>query len=185
MTPPEEITGDCGVTPPGLRDESSVDDRGGPSAIGIEGVRYERLTPHVDHRGSLREVVNFDQSFWSSPVVYSYCFTIKPGRIKGWGMHKRQEDRYFICSGDVRVALFDGRVTSPSHERPSEFYFTDASPGLLLIPPGVWHATQNWGRREAVLMNFPTRPYDRKDPDKYRIDPHAGEIPFDWTLADG
>jgi hypothetical protein len=30
-----------------------------------------------------------------------------------------------------------------------------------------------------------TRPCDHADPDKYRIDPHSGEIPFDWTLRDG
>ena len=34
-------------------------------------------------------------------------------------------------------------------------------------------------------MNFPTEPYDRETPDKYRIDPHSGEIPFDWSLPDG
>jgi hypothetical protein len=33
-------------------------------------------------------------------------------------------------------------------------------------------------------MNFPTRPYDREDPDKYRIDPASGEIPFDFALLD-
>ena len=33
-------------------------------------------------------------------------------------------------------------------------------------------------------MNFPTRPYDRTNPDKYRIDPASGEIPFDFTLRD-
>ena len=33
-------------------------------------------------------------------------------------------------------------------------------------------------------MNFPTRPYDHAEPDKYRIDPHSGLIPFDFTLPD-
>ena len=47
------------------------------------------------------------------------------------------------------------------------------------------HADQNIGDREARLLNFPTRPYDRADPDKYRIDPHSGAIPFDWELRDG
>jgi len=52
------------------------------------------------------------------------------------------------------------------------------------IPPGVWHADQNTGDIDAVILNFPTRPYDPADPDKHRIDPHSGEIPFDWTLRD-
>ena len=53
-----------------------------------------RLEPHVDHRGSLFEIVNFDHPFWQEPVVYAYAITIRPGRIKGWGMHKLQTDRY-------------------------------------------------------------------------------------------
>ncbi len=35
------------------------------------------------------------------------------------------------------------------------------------------------------VMNYPTRPYDPDVPDKYRIDPHAGVIPFDWSVRDG
>jgi hypothetical protein len=35
-----------------------------------------------------RLIVNFDQPFWEEPVVYAYGITIRPGRIKGWGMHK-------------------------------------------------------------------------------------------------
>jgi dTDP-4-dehydrorhamnose 3,5-epimerase len=62
---------------------------------------------------------------------------------------------------------------------------TEEARGLLLIPPGVWHGDQNYGERDAVMVNFPTRPFDRDDPDKARIDPHSGEIPFDWTLRDG
>jgi hypothetical protein len=34
-------------------------------------------------------------------------------------------------------------------------------------------------------MNFPTRAYDAAAPDKFRIDPHSGAIPFDWSLPDG
>ena len=50
--------------------------------------------------------------------------------------------------------------------------------------PGVWHADQNTGDVDAAILNFPTRAYDREDPDKHRIDPHSGEIPFDWSLRD-
>jgi dTDP-4-dehydrorhamnose 3,5-epimerase len=85
----------------------------------------------------------------------------------------------------VRVVLFDGRTDAPSHRRLAEFHFADASPGLLRIPPGVWHADQNYGDNEVTVLNFPTRPYDHSNPDKYRIDPHSDEIPFDWSLRDG
>jgi dTDP-4-dehydrorhamnose 3,5-epimerase len=173
------------VEPQASADAPTVDAAGRRLSTGIEGVIYSRAVSHVDHRGSLTEAVNFDDPFWDEPIVYSYCFTIRPGRIKGWGMHRRQADRYFLTTGCVRVVLYDGRLESPTHQRFAEFHLTDASRARLLIPPGVWHADQNWGESEAVLMNFPTRPFDRENPDKYRIDPASGQIPFDFRLPDG
>ena len=172
------------VVPAGAQDAPSVDADGEPLRR-IEGVEVLRLAPHVDHRGSLTEVVNLGHPFWEEDVVYAYCITIRPGRIKGWGMHKRQSDRYFLVSGSVRIVLHDGRDESPAKGSFEIHNLTREAPGLLLIPAGVWHASQNWGADDAILMNFPTRPYDPADPDKYRIDPHSGEIPFDWGLPDG
>jgi dTDP-4-dehydrorhamnose 3,5-epimerase len=151
----------------------------------IAGVRIERLVQHDDHRGSLMPFLNFGSPFWSEPIVYGYRYTVRPGRIKGWGMHRRQTDRYFVESGNLRVVLFDGRDDSPDKGHFCQFFFSSSSPGLLLIPPGVWHASQNWGRTLVRVANFPTVRYDAKDPDKYRIDPHSGAIPFDWSLRDG
>lgn len=172
------------VEPPADKDAATVDEQGRRVSTGIEGVRHARVVSQVDHRGSLTEAVNFDHEFWDEPIVYSYCFTIRPGRIKAWGMHKKQADRYFIATGHVRVVLYDGRTQSPTFGSFAEFQLTEESRGLLLIPPGVWHGDQNWGQAEAVVMNFPTRPFDRDNPDKYRIDPHSGLIPFDWSLPD-
>jgi dTDP-4-dehydrorhamnose 3,5-epimerase len=152
----------------------------GPS---IDGVVLLRLSTHVDHRGSLTPIMG-DPGFWAEPVVHAYRITIEPGRIKGWGLHRQQTDRYFLAQGSVRVVVYDGRVGSPSHERFDQFYFDERTPSLLRIPPGVWHADQNVGEHEVAIVNFPTRAYDPEQPDKFRIDPHSGEIPFDWALRD-
>ena len=97
---------------------------------------------------------------------------------------ERQADRYFVVTGDVRVVMYDDRHESSTRGRFNQEFFTDESRGLVRIPPGIWHADQNWGGRDAMVVNFPTRPYDRANPDKRRIDPHSGEIPFDWDLPD-
>jgi dTDP-4-dehydrorhamnose 3,5-epimerase len=173
------------VAPEAPADEPTVDAAGRRLASGIEGVVHSAAVSHLDHRGSLTEAVNFDDPFWDEPIVYSYCVTIRPGRIKGWGMHRKQADRYFLASGNMRVVLFDGRVHSPTHGSFAEFHLTESSRARLLIPPGVWHADQNWGESDVVLFNFPTRPYDREHPDKHRIDPASNEIPFDFRLRDG
>ena len=143
-----------------------------------------RLTSYADHRGSLTPIMDASE-FWSEPVVHAYRITIRPGRIKGWGMHKLQADRYFVCGGRVRVVLHDGRVGSPTHGAYEELAFDETTPAVVLIPPGVWHADQNTGESDATIVNFPTRVFDSSNPDKYRIDPHSGEIPFDWALPDG
>jgi dTDP-4-dehydrorhamnose 3,5-epimerase len=186
MNPTDVITGEeLAVEPLGTRDGQTVDEAGRELAKGIDGVELVRLRSHVDHRGTLTEVFNADMPFWREGLVYAYAITIRPGRIKGWGMHKLQADRYYVWSGSVRVVLHDGRVDAPTFGRFQEIHFTDQAPGLLRIPPGVWHADQNWGADEVHIVNFPTRAYDKADPDKYRIDPHTGTIPYDWELRDG
>jgi dTDP-4-dehydrorhamnose 3,5-epimerase len=168
-----------------VRDEPTVDAASNELGLAIEGVQVQRLTIHADPRGLLTPVMDVRSSFWDEPIVYAYRFTILPARIKGWGMHDLQTDRYFVVSGSVRVVLFDGRDDSPTSGSFVQVYFTDRTPGLVKIPPGVWHADQNWGETEAHVINFPTRAYDADNPDKYRIDPHGDAIPFDWSIRDG
>ena len=174
------------VTPGAPQDPALVDPSGRPWEIPIEGVELVRLPRHVDHRGSLIEAINVErQEFWREPIVHMEYVITDPGRVKGWAMHRKSTDRYVVAHGRMRVVLFDGRTDSPTYENFAQFHFGDQAPGLLRIPPGVWHGNQNYGEAPAVLLVFPTHTYDHADPDKYRIDPHSGEIPFDWTLRDG
>ena len=168
-----------------VRDEPTVTRAGEALPAPIAGVVVERLRMHADHRGRLMQCYDPAHPFWSDgPIVWAYNFTIRPGRIKGWGMHKRQVDRYLVLDADMRAVLYDGREDSPTFGRIHEVHFTRATPGLLRIPTGVWHADHNWGDSEAMAVNFPTAAYDAGQPDKYRIDPRSGEIPFDFTLRD-
>jgi dTDP-4-dehydrorhamnose 3,5-epimerase len=173
------------LTEVAARDRPTVDAHGRELGESLEDVIFQRLAPLADHRGSLVPFLDTRDLFWTEPVVYAYEIMIRPGRIKGWGMHEQQTDRYFVAAGNVRIALYDGRPDRGSHGRIAQFFFTDATPGLLAIPPGVWHADQNWGKTDARIVNFPTHPYDPADPDKLRIDPHSDVIPFDWELRDG
>jgi dTDP-4-dehydrorhamnose 3,5-epimerase len=170
------------VSPPGRRDRPAADHELGEVASPIEGVRLVRLQPIADDRGGLTELIDLESDFWSEPIVDAYRITIRPGRIKGWGMHKLQADRYFVSSPNLRVVLFDGRTASPTFGSLKQFHFGPGEEALLRIPPGVWHADQNYGDEDAAIINFPTRPYDPSNPDKFRIDPDSGEIPFDWEL---
>jgi hypothetical protein len=35
------------------------------------------------------------------------------------------------------------------------------------------------------VINCPTEVYSYVGPDEYRVDPHGGEIPYDWSRKDG
>lgn len=173
------------VSPPWTPDAARTDEPDQEMARHVAGVRVQRLAAYHDHRGSLVPFMDFANPFWNEPIVHAYEFTIRPGRIKGWGMHRRQADRYFVQTGHLRVALYDGREDSPTKGGLCQFWFAENGYLLLYIPQGVWHATQNWGKTLGRIVNFGTVRFDPADPDKARVDPHGGVIPFDWTIRDG
>jgi dTDP-4-dehydrorhamnose 3,5-epimerase len=35
-----------------------------------------------------------------------------------------------------------------------------------------------------MIVNTPTEPYDRDEPDEYRLPAHTDEIPYDWGRVD-
>jgi hypothetical protein len=124
------------------RDQPTVDSQGHELDEGIEGLVLKRLAPLADHRGSLVPFLDARDEFWSEPVVYGYEIMIRPGRIKGWGMHELQTDRYLVANGKIRVVLYDGRTdheatdASPSSSSPRR------RPGYLRFPPACGTPTR-------------------------------------------
>lgn len=144
----------------------------------IEGVQIRSAVTQVDDRGTLTEVYNPAWGFLDAPLVYIYQFTIRPGRVKGWVHHKLQEDRIFLSLGTVKIVLFDNRPESPTYRLVNEIYVSEYHRALINFPPNVYHAIQNVGDREALLINMPTRPYNHEDPDKFRLPMHNDLIPY-------
>ena len=106
-----------------------------------------------------------------------YVSVAYPGVVKGWHYHKRQTDYFTIVKGMMKVVLYDQRKESPT--------FGELNPVLLVIPPMVVHGMKAIGTEPGYLVNCPTEPYDYSTPDEYRIDPHGGEIPYNWERKDG
>ncbi|HWW61611.1 MAG TPA: dTDP-4-dehydrorhamnose 3,5-epimerase family protein [Thermoanaerobaculia bacterium] len=144
----------------------------------IDGVVIRRLFPNEDKRGELVELYRDAWDIHPEPLVYSYMVTLRPGAIRGWAMHKLQDDRIAIVSGFFRWALFDNRPDSPTYRELNVLTLSERNRALFTIPKNVIHAAQNIGTTEALFINYPTREYDRANPDKYRIDHDSGLIPF-------
>lgn len=171
-----------GPSPPGgIPDRPTVTRDGEPLAPVIDGVKTKRVVVHLDHRGRVFEVFNHDTEYWTSPVVHSYVFTVRPGLVKGWGIHEAKEDRYCLIGGEMLVVMWDDRDGSPTRGLEQAVVLAPEGVRHLTIPRGVWHIDVNVGAGECVVMNHPTSPYDYERPDRRLLPWDTPQIPVDLT----
>lgn len=144
----------------------------------IEGVRIRPAVTQIDERGTLCEILNPAWDFHPAPITYVYQFTIRPGKIKGWHVHHLHDDRIFISQGTIKVVLYDSRPDSPTFGTVNEIYRSDVHRNVMIIPAFVFHAHQNIGLIDALLISMPTRAYNYESPDVYRYPLDSDAIPY-------
>lgn len=167
------------------KDQQTVTPAGARVAPQIDGVVLRSLVTQADERGTLTEIYDLRWNLLSDPLVYVYEFTIRPGYAKGWIMHRLQTDRLMLLRGAVRVVLYDGREQSPTFGLINQITVTEYNRMVICYPAGVWHALQNVGTSDSVLINMPTQPYQHEDPDKYRLPLSNDLIPFRFEGVNG
>jgi dTDP-4-dehydrorhamnose 3,5-epimerase len=155
---------------------SAVDAVGRLRSELIAGVAFRptRPVPHED--GHVTEVARASWDVLGKPVVQVHITTTFADRIRAWGLHTLGTDRLFVVSGLVRIVVFDGRNDSPTAGRLNEFVVSERNPGLLIVPPNLYHGWKNIGTSEAVIINMPDRMYDYERPD-------ALDLPWDCEAA--
>ena len=152
-----------------VRDAATVTPEGDSLQPLTHGLSFREVPTHVDERGSVFEMYDPRWNWHPDPLVFAYCFTIRPGYVKGWNLHREHEDRYMLLQGELELVLFDPRPDSPTCGRVCRIVSSEYNRRIVTFPRNVWHADYNIGTRDAVLVNFPTRPYDHANPDKYRL----------------
>ncbi len=164
------------------KDSASVTPEGHSLARRIGGVEIRPLRPFFFNDTATTEIYTPAWGFHPLPMVYAYRCLIRPGKVKGWQMHKLQDDRIAVLDGVMTWALFDDREDSETRGLLNVFTFSERNRALITVPSGVWHAVKNTGATmDAVFVNFPTRAYNHADPDKYRLPSKNDLIPFDFT----
>lgn len=147
----------------------------------IHQVEIKQLRPHADERGYLMEMLRADdpifEGFGQTYVALNY-----PGIIRAWHYHREQVDMWVCVKGMIKVGLYDAREDSPTKGETQTVYMGDDSHILLKIPIGVYHGYKTVGVEPSLLINFPTKPYNREKPDEYRAPFDSPEIPFDWEI---
>lgn len=160
------------------KDVQTVTPAGEPVQPLIHGVVIRPAVTQTDDRGTLCEILNPSWGVHPAPLTYVYQFTIRPGKVKGWHVHHLHDDRIFISQGTLRVVLYDDRPDSPTYRMVNEIYRTEHHRTVMVIPAYVYHAHQNVGTTDALLISMPTRLYDHADPDVYRLPVENDYIPY-------
>jgi dTDP-4-dehydrorhamnose 3,5-epimerase len=150
-----------------------------------EGVVFKEIPTHIDDRGMVFELFDSRWTWHDQPLVFSYCFTIRPGIAKGWGLHKLHEDRYVLLQGELKLVLYDPRPESKTYGEVCEIVLTEHNRRIVNVPRNVWHADQNIGTKDVVVINFPTICYDHTNPDKYRLPLDTDLIPYKFEGVRG
>ena len=145
----------------------------------IDGVKVKNLKVIPDERGHLMEILRSDDEAFKK-FGQVYMTTAKPGVVKAWHYHKKQDDNFACVHGVMKVALYDARKKSPTYKEVNEFVLSLDNPMRITIPKRVYHGFKCVSNEEGIIINTPTRCYNYKEPDEFRLDPYDNDIPYDW-----
>src|SRR5947207_14752422 len=126
----------------GVRDSGTVTSRGENISRLPDGVTVWDVTTHVDERGTVCEMFDSRWNWHPAPLVFAYTFSLRPGMIKGWGMHQFHEDRYFILFGELLLVLYDDRPSSPTNGLVAKVAMSEYRRQLINIPAGAGTRTK-------------------------------------------
>jgi len=102
-----------------------------------------------------------------------------PGVVKAWHRHALQTDFWICLQGHIKVGVHreDDQVSWMS-------VIGEKRPGIVIIPPPLWHGAATVGHVPAGLLYYVTHAYNPKEPDEQRraFDSVVG---FPWSVRHG
>jgi len=149
--------------------------------INLEGVKIVPLKKIPDERGTIMHGVRKDNILNEFGEVYFK--KLYPGIINGWHVHDTLILNYICIEGVIKIVLYDMRENSPTYKKFQEIFIGDDNYVLVHIPPGIANASKAISRTYAIFCNIASQPHNPALKYK-RIDPHSGEIPYDWDRKD-
>ncbi len=143
----------------------------------IQGVEFKSLVTHPDTRGFFRELIRASDPFFQEGFAQWSHSLMAENVVKAWHFHHRQVDWWYVAIGELDVALWDLRSSSPTHRTLMQFRLKEAAPQILRIPPGVAHGCKVKSP-QAHLFYITSRTYDPEDEGRYPFD--TANIPHSW-----
>jgi dTDP-4-dehydrorhamnose 3,5-epimerase len=127
----------------------------------------ERIEPvfvpvawYVDDRGA--SLMNQLQGVMTPEGQINFSVQ-NPGVIKAWHRHQKQTDFWMCVAGHLKVG-----VHRESDGASWVIVTGERRPGVVIIPPPLWHGAATVGDRPASLMYYLTHRYDPAHPDEDR-----------------
>jgi dTDP-4-dehydrorhamnose 3,5-epimerase len=148
----------------------------------IHGVWTKDLKVIPDERGRLMEILRADDEGFDR-FGQVYLSTTYPGVVKGWHLHKVQDDFFACVRGMVKLVIYDARDDSPTHGMVKEYYIGDHNPQLVKVPAGTYHGWKCISQEESFVINIPSEPYDYDTPDEFRAPWDTPDIPYSWDIV--
>jgi len=150
----------------------------------IKDVEIKKLKFMPDERGWLIEILRCDDEIFEK-FGQVYITTAYSEVVKAWHYHKKQTDNFTCIKGMMKVVLYDARENSETYKEINEFFIGEKNPLLIKVPPMVYHGFKAIGDETAYFLSVPTLPYNREEPDEYRLPPDSDKIPYNWILTPG
>lgn len=147
----------------------------------IEGVKIIPLKKIPDERGTIMHGVRKDNILNDFGEIYFK--KLYGGVVNGWHVHDRLILNYICLEGMIKLVLCDLREGSSTYKNTQEIFFGDDNYCLVHIPPGVANGSKGMTYPYALICNIASEPHDPTLKYK-RINPHSGEIPYDWARKD-
>ncbi len=144
----------------------------------LPGVIIRSISSHTDSRGWLTELFREDELPEGFNPAMGYISLTHSGIARGPHEHKDQTDLFVFLSGTFEVTLWENRDGLPKIKE--TFTVGEASPSVIIVPPGVVHAYRNVSSSDATVLNFPNRLYagwGKKEPvDEIRHEDEESEF---------
>lgn len=151
----------------------------------IEGVALFEMKNVLGKHGHLTEIYRADWKLDDAGVEQVFQTVFEPGGVSAWHAHELTRDRLFVAVGTMSIVLYDARADSPSFGRINEFRLGSLRPGIVSVPPKVWHGVECLSKERAVLLNLVDRAYRYERPDHFRLPCDSDRIPYRWSRAAG
>lgn len=134
------------------------------------------ITPYADDRGW--SLMNQMQGVLGPDGQINYS-VMYPGVIKAWHRHRLQTDFWLCLHGHLKVGVH--------HEEAGRSWVAvigEKRPGVMVIPPPLWHGAATVGCEQAGLLYYVTHAYNPEAPDEDRraYDSISG---FPWSVQHG